>query len=78
MPKPLNPKPLNPKLLNPKPKTLKGQPICLQVLVRFAGAVLMQETPTWRLTARYKSGYKSPNMGCNYSYPTCNPTYNYP
>ena len=26
----------------------------------------------------YKWGYKSPNLGYNYSYPTYNPTYNYP
>ena len=26
----------------------------------------------------YKWGYKSLNMGYNYSYPTYNPTYNYP
>ena len=26
----------------------------------------------------YKWGSKSPNMGYNYSYPTYNPTYNYP
>ena len=25
-----------------------------------------------------KWGYKFPNMGYNYSYPTDNPTYNYP
>ena len=26
----------------------------------------------------YKWAYKSPNMGYKYSYPTYNPTYNYP
>ena len=26
----------------------------------------------------YKWGYKSPNMGYKYSYPTYSPTYNYP
>ena len=26
----------------------------------------------------YKWGYKSPNLGYNYSYPTYNLTYNYP
>ena len=26
----------------------------------------------------YKWGYKSHNMGYNYSYPTYNPTYDYP
>ena len=34
--------------------------------------------PSWRFMGTYKHGYKSPNMGCNYSYPTYNPTYNYP
>ena len=31
---------------------------------------------TWRFMDSYKSGYKSPIMGYNYSYPTYNPTYN--
>ena len=26
----------------------------------------------------YKWSYKSPKLGYNYSYPTYNPTYNYP
>ena len=34
------------------------------------------ELATWRFMVRYIS--KSPNMGYNYSYPTYNPTYNYP
>ena len=25
--------------------------------------------PTWRIMCSYKQGYKSPNMGYNYSYP---------
>ena len=29
--------------------------------------------PAWRFTGSYKWGYKSPNMGYNYSYPTYNP-----
>ena len=33
---------------------------------------------TWRFMGSYKWGYKSPNMGYKYSYPTYNPTYNYP
>ena len=33
---------------------------------------------TWRFMGSYKWGYKSPNMGYTYSYPTYNPTYNYP
>ena len=31
---------------------------------------------TWRFMASSKWGYKSRNMGYNYSYPTYNPTYN--
>ena len=31
-------------------------------------------TLTWRFMNTYKLGYKSPNMGYKYSYPT----YNYP
>ena len=34
--------------------------------------------PTWRFMGGYKWGYKSLNMGCKYSYPTYNPTYDYP
>ena len=30
---------------------------------------------TWRFMGSYKWGYKSPNMGYNYSYPTYNPSY---
>ena len=30
---------------------------------------------TWRFMGGYKYGYKSPNMGYNYSYLTYNPTY---
>ena len=33
---------------------------------------------TWRFMGSYKWGYTSPNMGYTYSYPTYNPTYNYP
>ena len=33
---------------------------------------------TWRFMGSYKWGYKSPNMGYKYSYPTYNPTYSYP
>ena len=33
--------------------------------------------PTGLHTCGYKWGYKSPNMGYKYSYPTYNPTYNY-
>ena len=33
---------------------------------------------TWRFMGGHKWGYKSPNMGYKYSYPTHNPTYNYP
>ena len=35
---------------------------------------------TWRFMGSCKWGYESPNMGYKYSnsYPTCNPTYNYP
>ena len=32
---------------------------------------------TWRFMGSYKWGYKSPNMGYNYSYPTYNSTYTY-
>ena len=35
-------------------------------------------TYTWRFMGTYKWGYKSPNMGHKYSYPTYNPTYIYP
>ena len=34
--------------------------------------------PTWRFMDSYKLGYKSPNMGYRYSYPTYNLTYSYP
>ena len=33
---------------------------------------------TWRFMGSYKWSDKSPNLGYNYSYPTHNPTYNYP
>ena len=33
---------------------------------------------TWRFVGSYKLGYKSPNMGYKYSYPTHSPSYNYP
>ena len=33
---------------------------------------------TWRFMGSYKWGYKSPNIGYNQSYPTYNPTNNYP
>ena len=35
-----------------------------------------QSTLTWRFMGSYKWGYKSRNMGYNYSYPTYNPTCN--
>ena len=35
-------------------------------------------TLTWRFMGTYKWGCKSPNTGYKYSYPTYNPTYNYP
>ena len=31
---------------------------------------------TWRFMHSYKWSYKSPNMGCNYSYSTFNPALN--
>ena len=34
--------------------------------------------PARRFMGSYKWGYKSPNMGYKYSYPTYNPTYKYP
>ena len=33
---------------------------------------------TWRFMGSYTWRYKSPNIGYDYSYPTDNPTYNYP
>ena len=36
------------------------------------------EPSTWRFIGSYTWGYKSPNMGYKYSYPTNNPTYHYP
>ena len=36
---------------------------------------LLADSPAWRFMGSYKWGYKSPNV---YSYPTYNPTYNYP
>ena len=33
---------------------------------------------TWRFMGGYQWSYKSSNMGYKYSYPTYNPTYNYP
>ena len=45
----------------------------------FAGfAALGPPGQSWRFMGSYKSSYKSPNMGCNCSYPTYNSTYNYP
>ena len=55
---------------------------CYRVIVGSARALYegqdMMPNSTWRLMGSYKWGYKSPNMGYNYSYPTYNPTYNYP
>ena len=31
---------------------------------------------SWRFRCSYKWGYKSPNTGYKYSYPTYNPSYN--
>ena len=33
---------------------------------------------TWRFMGSYNWGYKSPNMGYTYGYPTYNPNFNYP
>ena len=33
---------------------------------------------TWRFMGGYKWSYQSRNIAHNYSYPTYNPTYNYP
>ena len=40
--------------------------------------VIVPLDPTWRFMGSCKWSYKSPTMGYNYSYPTYNPTYNYP
>ena len=37
-----------------------------------------RKSGTWRFMGSSKQVYKSPNVGSNYSYPTYNPTYNYP
>ena len=50
---------------------------CFAVLLECA-EFLIVVVSTWRFMGSYKRGYKSPFMGYNYSYPTCNPTYNYP
>ena len=49
----------------------------MQKFTRSAQKELRTET-TWRFMGTYKWGYKSPNVGYKYSYPTYNPTYNYP
>ena len=39
---------------------------------------VVQVGSTWRFMGSNKWGYKSPDMGYKYSYPTYNLTYNYP
>ena len=55
---------------------------CRQSGIVIARAMLKQPgtftTALHWFMGSYKWGYKSPNMGYKYSYPTCNPTYNYP
>ena len=38
----------------------------------------LPDTTTWRFMGSYKWSYKSPDIGYNYSRPTCNLTYNFP
>ena len=38
----------------------------------------VEACPTWRFMGSYKRGYKSPNIGYRYSYPTYNPIHSYP
>ena len=54
---------------NPEPSTLSPGP-----------GLYVAASHTWRFMGSYKQGYKSPppDMGYKYSYPTYNPTYNYP
>ena len=50
----------------------------LRALQLKAGLARLGGSPAWRFTGTYQWGYKSPNMGYKYSYPTYNPIYNYP
>ena len=45
--------------------------LIIQAYLGFYGV----QTSAWRFMGSEKWGYKSPNMGCKYSYPTYNPAY---